>query len=391
MENFGNAVMDAYFRGVQMRTQRQQVENNKIQDQNELKLRQQVADDHAKQFKDQQAQQEQHFNKTHALQKAANELHNFEAKGRFERDINDQVAAGRGTREPIPGMIGQDNFVPFSTPLEMGQGAAAAQAPVLEAQANKAISVENNAAINRQELDSQKAVEAQALQAKKEAGLDARNAATNTARLLAANLKISAAKTRGETKAGLNEAGDSYATLKENIMDGHITKEGLRTSGFTGVKEQTIALEAAKNGVHILDRAQEKDLTNIGEFANIYKIAVKLNEAYKSLDLPKAYLYEKELDAAKGKLAAAIGNEKGVLTQKDIERQEGNLPTKMKGLLGQNDEALKNLFVFYKTKRDLALRAVRGDEQRARLYKTFQLMPDQDPSMPTKIPKQGAK
>lgn len=160
------------------------------------------------------------------------------------------------------------------------------------------------------------------------------------------------------------------------LNNGTITLESL--SRIVPQKSRLRIINAAKeNGVTVLRDDQIKRIRGLSIVAQVFKKYTALKEAFDNNEMVKAYNLSNEADALLGNMARIIGGEKGVLTQRDIERASGAKPGFIAGKVEAeaNNRRMADLKSYYSGEVKAIIGAV-SPEQKKAIADTFGLIPD---------------
>lgn len=387
MENFGSVVLEAFLAGQKSKREREQLAQAKLIGDEKLKLEQDQQRIQQQQFGEHLKLQKDQFQTEQQLRAASHKLQ--ETIARSAMSYRNMQGAGDGLGNVTKDeQTGDYNITPFSTPQQIGQARATIQAPVLDAQAEKTMKIASNqgaiSAANATTLQKQKAGDAITLAGVNNTAADRRAAQKNANSIrtaeIAANSRILVAN---KNLAAGKPSADELKQDIDGVADGLITMQTLKELGTDATGKTELMRAARQKGFRILSIQDHKDLNNLGEFGIVYSLALEYNQALKSKNVSEIVRLESQLESTLGKLATTIGNEKGALSLADINRQRGNIPSKMGAVLGNNDKKLETLFRFYQNKVNTSMRGM-NDEQKVRLSRTFNLI---GPPLPTDAPR----
>lgn len=391
MANFGSTVVEAYLQGQQNRQRREAISARNLQEQEELKLRQQQVADQNRQFNEQLKLKQDEFKAETQLRSADFKLRETVAKQMQAARAAEIQAKGMGTVEKDA--EGNFQINAFNTPQEVGQAQATIQQPILEAQAAKQIAVQDNANTNAVKLEEARQTNREDLaKVNNDAAMGRAQLASN-ARIkgaeIAASSRILAAKTAKEAKDFASNPLAVEADLAA-VKEGTLTFQTLKDLGTQPVQKKALYDAARSKGLKILSSQDVKDMANLADFGFVYDLSKQYAQAIKDRNKSMMVTLSGQIEAILGKLANIVGNEKGVLTLADINRQRGFVPSAWGsiGLPVNNEKRLRDMRRLYEDKVSKAFVGM-GEEQRMYVRKTYGLlMPELPSGAPNKIPKE---
>ena len=395
-ENFGSVVLEAFFSGQQNKMKREQLQQQKVHDEEQMKLQQAKLAEDQKQFQEQLRMKDQQFNTEIQLKKADHDLRKTLASSVMMQRNAEMV--GKGTASLRKNDDGSYTPQLFETPQQVGTAQAEIAQPTRDAELEKGLTLQNNAAANQINVAGKVAEITQPIKveiAKLNHELNlTRDAINNNARMKVAQLssatRLAAARTAKEAQ------GLSDDDLNEHISEvkaGTLSLERMKELKWSSATINKVVNSAKKQGFHTLGIQQSKDVTNMGALTNIYKNVLELNQLYKEGSPLKAARLREQIISTLGTLATQTGDQKGALTKIDLEQQLANIPSQADAILDAfgnsfNDTKVRKLFNTINTKKNKTLVGVDNPEQRHEIIQNFSLLPDPLPKgAPAKIPK----
>jgi len=385
MGNFGSTILDAYLSGQQNKMRRDQLEAQKIQQQEELKLQQEKLKVEQQQFNEKLKQDNEQFKAIQAVRDAGQTLKETVAKQQFS--LKSQGLAMQGVAKNIASDVAlpsaENNWkVTLATAPQRGTQALQAEQPLITAKSTARMNEQDNAGVNTvianeakgaQLKDTALAVEA-ARKERELAVVEKRGALAKT---------LASIRSAKDAKSAVDN-GD-LAQMMELFETGDETYETLRLSGQSQAQKKALADTARKMGITILTPATVKEIPKLKASSSFVR---KINEYSDKLE--KASLasrvgstipflpteLKKEYDALLteiGVYARGIGQDTGVISNQDIERFRAIVP-RPDLLAGYNRKVtIAALNRAYKDSEEKVLGQIKNPLQRAKIRMRWDL------------------
>lgn len=401
-ENFGSVVLDAFFQGQQNRQRREQAAQQKVMQEEQLKLQQQKLAEDQRQFNDQLKMKDQQFKTEVELKKADHSLRSTLAKSVMQQRALGMMGQGLGTVDRTP--EGDYQINAFNSPEQVGQARAQIAAPTMDAQVTKQAAIDNSRITAQTEANK-------AIETIRQQNRQTLAEINNTGKMEVAKFQAGKQKELAQLKASLRvdsvktpKDAKEYAMSPDAEMDLEDVLTGdLNTGTFTAlrlepIKRQGIALAAKQKGLTILTPEQLKDITKFKSVHDLRErikaFADKVAAANKGSRLAASIPFNTtELEAERnqlltdvGVLAKGPGQDTGVISEKDVVRFSKSIPNI--GLLDgrQNAITMAGLDRDVDNLQNKVLSPIKNRAQQLAIAKRYGLkMPQLPPGTPTKI------